>query len=179
MPTVLDSWPDTVEKIEYAKKQGDDDKVKVEFRTRTRVRITFYADDGSNVSAVVEGESIDSRDKGTMQSMSVAEKIAYICIFALPTGDTENEQNDDGGAFQRSRPTTPPAQTATDLDWTAVRAAQQKCGLDDEQLRVRRREIFDDLRPSKFTQDQVDEFESALLADANEQKKDDDDGLPF
>lgn len=90
IPTVLDAIHDTVEKTDR------DGTIKIEFRARLRVQFTLYADDGSSVSAVVESESIDSRDKGTMQAMSVAEKILYIALFILETGDTENEQHEDG-----------------------------------------------------------------------------------
>ena len=42
--------------------------------TILRVKYTFYAEDGSSVSAVVQGEGMDSADKSNNKAMSVAFK---------------------------------------------------------------------------------------------------------
>ena len=50
-----------------------------------KVRYTFYAQDGSNISAVVIGEGMDSGDKATNKAMSIAFKYACFQVFCIPT----------------------------------------------------------------------------------------------
>jgi hypothetical protein len=53
--------------------------------TILKVKYTFYADDGSCVSAVVQGEGMDSADKSGNKAMSVAFKYACFQVFCIPT----------------------------------------------------------------------------------------------
>ena len=50
-----------------------------------KIRYTFYAEDGSSVSAVVIGEGMDSGDKATNKAMSIAFKYACFQVFCIPT----------------------------------------------------------------------------------------------
>lgn len=50
-----------------------------------RVKYTFYAEDGSYVSATVIGEGMDSGDKATNKAMSIAFKYACFQVFCIPT----------------------------------------------------------------------------------------------
>lgn len=50
-----------------------------------KMRYTFYADDGSNVQAVVIGEGMDSGDKATNKAMAIAFKYACFQVFCIPT----------------------------------------------------------------------------------------------
>ena len=50
-----------------------------------KIRYTLYAEDGSNVSAVVIGEGMDSADKSSNKAMSVAMKYAMFQLFCIPT----------------------------------------------------------------------------------------------
>ena len=50
-----------------------------------KIKYTFYAEDGSSVSAVVIGEAMDSGDKATNKSMSIAFKYACFQVFCIPT----------------------------------------------------------------------------------------------
>ena len=50
-----------------------------------KVRFTFYADDGSSVSATVIGEGMDSGDKASNKAMSIAFKYACFQVFCIPT----------------------------------------------------------------------------------------------
>lgn len=52
-----------------------------------KVKFTFYADDGTNVSATVVGEGMDSADKSSNKAMSVAFKYACFQVFCIPTED--------------------------------------------------------------------------------------------
>lgn len=53
--------------------------------SRLTIRFDFFTVDGSSVSATVIGEAMDSGDKATNKSMSVAFKYACFQIFCIPT----------------------------------------------------------------------------------------------
>lgn len=63
-----------------------------------KVKYTFYAEDGTSVSAVVLGEAMDSGDKVSNKCMSVAYKYACFQILSIPTEETTadpDERDDD------------------------------------------------------------------------------------
>ena len=49
------------------------------------IRYTFYAEDGSSVSAVVVGEGMDSGDKASNKALAVGMKYAMFQVFCIPT----------------------------------------------------------------------------------------------
>jgi len=55
------------------------------FYTRLRIKYTFYAEDGSYITAEVIGEAMDSGDKATNKAMSIAYKYACFQVFCIPT----------------------------------------------------------------------------------------------
>ena len=66
--------------------------------TVLNVEYTFYAPDGSFVTATMIGEAMDSGDKSCNKAMSAAQKYAFLQIFCIPTEepkDTENETHDE------------------------------------------------------------------------------------
>lgn len=50
-----------------------------------KIKFTFYAEDGSSVSAITIGEGMDSGDKATNKAMSIAFKYACFQVFCIPT----------------------------------------------------------------------------------------------
>lgn len=50
-----------------------------------KVKYTFYAEDGTSISATVIGEGMDSGDKATNKAMSIAFKYACFQVFCIPT----------------------------------------------------------------------------------------------
>lgn len=60
-----------------------------------KVRYTFYAEDGTSVSATVVGEAMDSGDKSSNKCMSVAYKYACFQILSIPTEETSADPDDD------------------------------------------------------------------------------------
>lgn len=50
-----------------------------------RIKYTFYAEDGTSVSAIVIGEGMDSADKASNKAMAVAMKYAMFQVFCIPT----------------------------------------------------------------------------------------------
>ena len=75
-----------------------------------KVRYTFYAEDGSSVSATVLGEAMDSGDKASNKCMSVAYKYACFQILSIPTEETTADPDDETETF--AKPPQKPAQRA-------------------------------------------------------------------
>ena len=55
-----------------------------------KVKYTFYAEDGSNICAVVIGEGMDSGDKATNKALSIAFKYACFQVFCIPTEEMQD-----------------------------------------------------------------------------------------
>ena len=55
-----------------------------------KIKYTFYAEDGSSVTAVVIGEGMDSGDKATNKAMSIAFKYACFQVFCIPTEEMKD-----------------------------------------------------------------------------------------
>jgi hypothetical protein len=59
-----------------------------------KVKITFFAEDGSSVSAVVIGEGMDTGDKASNKAMSVAHKYALLQVLCIPTEELKDPEVD-------------------------------------------------------------------------------------
>ena len=55
-----------------------------------KMRYTFYAEDGSSISAVIIGEGMDSGDKASNKAMSIAFKYACFQVFCIPTEEMKD-----------------------------------------------------------------------------------------
>jgi hypothetical protein len=62
--------------------------------TVLKVRFRFYAEDGSSVIAVAQGEAMDSGDKGSNKAMSVALKYTLIQLLLIPTEEEAKNETD-------------------------------------------------------------------------------------
>ena len=60
-----------------------------------KILYTFYAEDGSHVETEIMGEGMDSGDKAAYKAMSGAHKYAFIQIFAIPTDEPKDPENDN------------------------------------------------------------------------------------
>lgn len=82
------------------KKVWDDDEKRKVDKTSTllysilKTKYTFYAPDGSNVSAVIVGEGMDSGDKASNKALAVALKYACFQVFMIPTEEMANDDPD-------------------------------------------------------------------------------------
>lgn len=74
-----------------------------------RVKYTFFADDGSNVSAVVIGEGMDTGDKASNKAMSVAFKYACFQVFCIPTEEMKDPDAECHEVKPKAKPTMPKA----------------------------------------------------------------------
>jgi len=58
------------------------------------IKYTFYASDGSYITAVVVGEGMDSGDKATNKAMAIAFKYACFQVFCIPTEEMKDPDAD-------------------------------------------------------------------------------------
>lgn len=84
VPQVIDSKSENYEK----------DDGKISFRVLLKVNHKFYADDGSFVEVITQGEGIDTSDKASNKAMSAAMKYALIELFCIPTEDVADSDKD-------------------------------------------------------------------------------------
>ena len=73
--------PDVLEQIREDRVSGKGNPL---IYSICKIKYTFYAEDGSSVTAVVIGEGMDSGDKATNKAMSIAFKYALFQIFCIP-----------------------------------------------------------------------------------------------
>lgn len=59
-----------------------------------KIRYTFFAEDGSSISAVVLGEGMDTGDKATNKAMAIAFKYACFQVFCIPTEEMKEQDPD-------------------------------------------------------------------------------------
>lgn len=59
-----------------------------------KIKYTFYAEDGSNVEAIVIGEGMDSGDKATNKAMAIAMKYAMFQVFCIPTEEMKDPDSE-------------------------------------------------------------------------------------
>lgn len=62
--------------------------------TIQKIRFRFMAEDGSYVEAILNGEAMDSADKGSNKANSVALKYALMQMFLIPTEELKNDDPD-------------------------------------------------------------------------------------
>lgn len=77
--------------------------------TCLRMKYTFWAEDGSSVSCIVEGEGMDSGDKSSNKAMAVGHKYALLQTFMIPTDevkdpDAESHELGAGASQHRFKP---------------------------------------------------------------------------
>lgn len=105
LPEVIDRWMEVRDRSGQGGKQG------VTVHTVITVRYTFFAADGSSVSAVTVGEAADTADKASNKALSAAYKYALMQTFCIPLEDMVDGDSEtpDMGARQSAlvRPAAP------------------------------------------------------------------------
>jgi len=95
-----------------------------------KIRFTMYAPDGSNVSAVVIGEGMDTGDKATNKAMSIALKYAAFQMFMIPTEETTIDPDSESHEVEPKKPAAKqeekPAKPAPTVTTTPTVPALQK-----------------------------------------------------
>ena len=59
-----------------------------------KIKYTFYAEDGSNITAITIGEGMDSGDKATNKAMAIAMKYALFQVFCIPTDEMKDPDSE-------------------------------------------------------------------------------------
>lgn len=77
----------TPEVLEKAREERTNKNGTVLAFVSLRMKYTFWCEDGSSVSCVVEGEGMDSGDKASNKAMAIAHKYALLQTFCIPTED--------------------------------------------------------------------------------------------
>ena len=72
-----------------------------------KIKYTFFAEDGSNIVAIMIGEGADSGDKASNKAQSIALKYACLQVFAIPTADNKDP---DGENYDLSGKALPPSE---------------------------------------------------------------------
>jgi hypothetical protein len=81
--------PEVLDRVTTTREIGNSKAIT---QTDLLTRFTFYAPDGSSVSATTIGLAQDYADRSAAQAQSVAFRVALLQVFKLPTTDKEPEQ---------------------------------------------------------------------------------------
>lgn len=100
---------------------------KVVTTTDLTTEFTFYAPDGTNLTATVAGLANDYSDRSSAQAQSVAFRVALLQTFALPTHSPEPEQTG-------VEPEAPKAAAAPKSKGPDVKALQQEVKVEWEKI---------------------------------------------
>lgn len=68
-----------------------------------KVKYTFYAEDGSSLTATVIGEGMDRGDKSVNKAMSAAFKYALFQVFCIPTDEFSDSEDESPEARQKPK----------------------------------------------------------------------------
>lgn len=71
-----------------------------------KVKYKFYAEDGTFVEAITEGEGMDSGDKSTSKAMTMALKCALSQVFCIPTEEDPDGTSPEMAEENEPNPTT-------------------------------------------------------------------------
>lgn len=100
-----------------------------------KVKYTFYAEDGSSVTAVVIGEGMDSGDKATNKAMSIAFKYACFQVFCIPTEEMRDPDAEcPDPAPRRQRPNDEDG-IISDKELTTLRQVLSGKGINEETVK--------------------------------------------
>lgn len=84
----------TPEVLEQSREERQSAKGGTMIYSVSKVRYTFYTDDGSSVQATVIGEGSDRGDKSMNKAMSAAFKYALFQVFCIPTEEMVDSEKD-------------------------------------------------------------------------------------
>ena len=94
-----------------------------------KMKYTFFADDGSNVNAIVIGEAMDSGDKSMNKAMSAAFKYACFQTFCIPTEEMKDPDNEVHEVQPKKVEEIIVAETITESEVMILEAMCEKRGL--------------------------------------------------
>ena len=149
-----------------------------------KIKYTFYAEDGSSISAIVIGEGMDSGDKATNKAMSIAFKYACFQTFCIPTEEMVDpdaechevkprQQGKGKKAAEQPAPQPAPAVFEAKITHEQVGIIKQKAekdGVPEELIKeLYKVENLGDLTEVKF--DNINKFWDKIIEKAKEVAK--------
>lgn len=81
-----------------------------------KIKFTFYAEDGTSISATVIGEGMDSGDKATNKAMSIAFKYACFQVFCIPTEEMVDPDAECHEVTKKDSKKTPKEKTEEEMN---------------------------------------------------------------
>lgn len=111
-----------------------------------KIKYTFYAEDGTSISAVVVGEGMDSADKSSNKAMAVGMKYAMFQVFCIPTEEmpdsdsetpppsTPKKQDKQDVPFKVEEPKPMTLEEARQMGFTSNGVEYRVATMTDEQL---------------------------------------------
>lgn len=97
-----------------------------------KIKFTFYAEDGSSITATVIGEGMDSGDKATNKAMSIAYKYACFQVFCIPTEEMVDPDAECHEVKAKDEvPAVDPKQKVTAVHVKALKDRCKKDGVDE------------------------------------------------
>lgn len=144
-----------------------------------KIKYTFYAEDGSSITATVIGEGMDSGDKATNKAMSIAFKYACFQVFCIPTEemvdpDAEThevkprQQSKKKEPEKAAEPEKEP--TITHLQVGTIKQKAEKDGVPEELIKkLYNVENLGDLTVKKF--ENINQFWDKIVEKAKEGNK--------
>lgn len=118
-----------------------------------KVKYTFYAEDGSSVTAVVIGEGMDSGDKATNKAMSIAFKYACFQVFCIPTEEMKDPDADSPDPAPRGRQKpNEEDEIISNKDVNTLREVLKGKGIDEEFVKnLYKLDSLDKMTKKKYT----------------------------
>ena len=122
--------PEVIDRVTSTREIGNSKAIT---QTDLLTKFTFYAPDGSSVSATTAGLAQDYADRSAAQAQSVAFRVALLQVFKLPTTDKEPELagEETQKYIEQNKATTPAKPTATKRTAKSAQAELQKIIADD------------------------------------------------
>ena len=142
-----------------------------------KIKYTFYAEDGSSITATVIGEGMDSGDKATNKAMSIAFKYACFQVFCIPTEemvdpDAETHEVKPRQQSKKKEPEKEPEKepTITHLQVGTIKQKAEKDGVSEELIKkLYNVENLGDLTIKKF--ENINQFWDKIVEKAKEGNK--------
>lgn len=96
------------EVLEYTREERQTKSGGVMTYTISKIRYTFFAEDGSSFQSTVIGEGSDTGDKSSNKSMAVGHKYTLLQVFCIPTKDDKDPDSGSHDLAPRGYVAPPP-----------------------------------------------------------------------
>lgn len=94
------------------------------------IEFTFFAEDGSNIKAVIIGEGLDTGDKATNKAMAIAYKYACFQVFCIPTEELMDDPDHERPELEAAKK-EPVKNNKAGSKKTATDKTENKVSVDD------------------------------------------------